>query len=718
MNNNKFFASCTRYLEDLLLKEIESYGAESPKVTQAGVHFTGAIDLAYKVCLNSRLASRVFLNIVDFPIYSEKDIYEAAKGVNWNEYFSVNETIIVDAFTSSRVINHSHYASLLVKDGVVDYFKEISGERPTVDTDNSDIRLYLYVYRNTASLYLDLSGYSLDRRGYRLEAGDAPIRENIAAAMLLKSNWDKLSNEGYVLLDPFCGSGTILIEAAMIKANIPPNLNRESFGFTKWKGHDPELWQNIVDEAKSKIKTDETEVTIFGVDKDKKAIGIARDNIARTDTGNMIKLYNSPFDKLDISHIASNKGLIVTNPPYGVRMGNSEELSDLYDKLGFWMKDNFHNWLSTVITMDKTLLKYTGLRAFKVNTMYNGNIKSHLAQFNLDDNNNYRKFEDVKMQFSDVDQTSGVRMVINRLEKNRKQLKKYLKANNITCYRLYDADIPQHSAAIDIYEDKAAVIQEYAPHKSIDKRAAEIHLDEIVKSVHNITGLESKDIHIKQRKRQTGSNQYTKVNHKEEYTIIKENNLSFYVNFADYLDTGIFLDHRDVRSYIKEHSKGKAVLNLFAYTCTASVYSLAGGAKRVISVDTSRKYLDWGRNNMLLNKFDIKNAVFIVKDSIDFLKNDNFTYDLIFIDPPTFSNSKDRSDDFDVQRDHAELIELAVRRLSGKGEIIFSTNFRKFELETFIEEKYHVKEITSETMPKDFERNSKIHRVWSIKIKK
>ena len=377
------------------------------------------------------------------------------------------------------------------------------------------------------------------------------------------------------------------------------------------------------------------------------------------------------------------------------------------------MVEKFPGWHAAIITGDEKLSKNIGLKAHKVNTLYNGAIKCTLAHFKLFSNEEREKAKE-EARSKPLSENAG--MFVNRLSKNLKNLKKWLSEEKITCYRIYDADMPEYSAAIDYYENKWVIIQEYAPPATVQKEAAARRLNEIKKGVLNVLGVEPKNVFIKQRQKQLGKNQYVKYESRGVFQEIREDGLTFLVNFLDYLDTGIFLDHRITRKMIREKSKGRHFLNLFAYTGSATVYAAAGGALSTVTVDKSLNYLGWAKDNMSKNNFKTTNHKFIKSDCIDFLIKDTGFYDLIFIDPPTFSNSKDNKDFFDIQKDHVKLLKLAAQRLAKNGEIIFSNNFRKFKMDLAGLDGFKITEITDITIPKDFERNKKIHNCWLIKF--
>lgn len=713
-----YFVSCPRYIEPFLAEELRELGASEVKETQAGVGCTGTQETAYKICLWSRTASRLFIKLTGFTVDSADDIYKAARAIEWFDHFDTHNTFAIDAFTARSVIKHSNFASLRIKDGIADYFRARSNKRPDVDTESPDIRIYIHIEKKEANLYLDLSGESLHKRSYRLDRTWAPLRENTAAAILMKSGWKEKAKNGGCFIDPMCGSGTLAIEAALMAGDIAPGLKRIQYGFLNWKKHKRLLWNQLLEDA---LKRSEEGVKnmppIFASDPDKRDLVKCRDNIKRAGVEKYIAVTASTFAGLDINRYPHTPpGLIVTNPPYGKRLGKDDNMPLLYEQLGKWLSENFPNFRAVILAGDNELARAVGLRAAKVNTFYNGTIKCALTTFELTEDNNFREYRpNKKFETIGEDKTTGVAMLVSRLKKNKKHIKKYLAKNNISCYRLYDADIRQHAASVDVYENRYVVVSEYKAPSTIDPKKAEERLKELVGAIPHVLEVDKKEIFVKQRKKQKGDSQYTKYAEEKSFTLVHENGLDFYANFTDYLDTGIFLDHRLTRQKIRELAAGKKFLNLYAYTCTATIYAAAGGAVKTVSVDTSNTYLEWGKKNLEANGFKPKLNTFVRSDCMEFLKKDTEKYGLIFIDPPTFSNRKGREVVFDIQRDHMDLIGLAYQRLVPGGIIIFSTNFRKFKMAPEITASFNVRDISAETIPKDYERNEKIHKAWIIR---
>ncbi len=730
------FVTCTRYLEPLLLEELKSLGASDVKQTVAGCYARGDVRLAYSVCLWSRVGSRVFLQLHKFEFGNEDDIYTGASELEWHQLFTLNTTFAVDANVSKSRIRNANYAALKVKDAIVDSFRKKSGARPSVDTEQPSIRFHLHTEKHTAVLYLDLSGESLHKRGYRLSGTRAPLRETSAAGMLIKAEWGQIAARGGCFIDPMCGSGTLPIEAAMMAADIAPGLYRQSFGFEYWSGHDAHAWASLRAEAEKRRSEGLRHMPrLYASDKSQKVIDAASENIARAGFSDLIQLRAQPFEHMDAASFSKGEdvspGLIATNPPYGVRLENREAIAQLYSQFGQWLKAEFPDYQAVVLAPDKAAAKYIGLRADKINTLYNGNLKIIMVKISLDAGNEFSQPEvnggkpgqqtagvrpAADAADKDEDQTTGVNMVANRILKNRRKLKNYLKKNGVSCYRVYDADIPQYAAAVDVYEDTYAVVQEYAPPSEIEPETAENRLRELTSAVGSSLNIEPQQIYLKQRRRQKGKAQYSKVSDEKEFFIVKEGGLKFFVNFTDYLDTGLFLDHRITRDLIREKAAGVKFLNLFAYTCTASVYAADGGAVKTVSVDTSSTYLEWGKKNFGLNRLTGDSHLFIRRDALQFLENDFETYDLIFIDPPTFSNRKSDKNVFDIQRDHLSLLTKAAEHLNKTGEILFSNNYRRFEIDPALSELFEIREITQNTIPSDYYRNTKIHRTWLLKF--
>ncbi|NCB03735.1 MAG: bifunctional 23S rRNA (guanine(2069)-N(7))-methyltransferase RlmK/23S rRNA (guanine(2445)-N(2))-methyltransferase RlmL, partial [Spirochaetia bacterium] len=372
-----------------------------------------------------------------------------------------------------------------------------------------------------------------------------------------------------------------------------------------------------------------------------------------------------------------------TDPPYGMR-SNDVVIEDLYRNIGTTCNTLFLGWNVSILCGNKELLSFVDMKPNRTNSLYNGPIEAQLAHyyvFTEEERNELiqrailRKAERLAAPLSD-----GAQMAYNRIMKNIAKITPIMEKEGVSCYRIYDADMPEYSAAIDIYEGKYVHLTEYAPPSTIDEESASRRLQELIDATERATNIDIDSIYIKVRKSQKGDNQYEKMASSNKFYIIKEHGHKFMVNFTDYLDTGIFLDHRPVRQMIEEQSKDKRFLNLFGYTGTATVHAAAGGALSTVTVDASSTYLDWAIKNMEMNGFTGMNHFYYKDDCITWLQETYDNYDLIFCDPPTFSNSKMR-DLFDVSKDQRILIHQCMHHLNQHGTLLFSTNYRKFKLD-------------------------------------
>ncbi|GAB2590621.1 bifunctional 23S rRNA (guanine(2069)-N(7))-methyltransferase RlmK/23S rRNA (guanine(2445)-N(2))-methyltransferase RlmL [Nitrincola alkalisediminis] len=704
-----YFVTCPKGLEALLLDEINALGAISAKQTVAGVACEGDKTLGYRLCLESRLASRVLLRLAEAPAATPDALYDLVQSIDWLELMRPSGTLSVDFNGRSDAINNTHFGALKVKDAIVDQIRGATGQRPSIEKQQPDIRVNVHLAKGQATVSLDMSGESLHRRGYRQQAGEAPMKENLAAAVLLRAGWNKDVFDA--VLDPMCGSGTLLIEAAMIAANIAPGLYRHQFGFTHWLTHDRGLWKELCDEAHAKAEAGKVALTaqFYGFDQDEKVLHKAKENIRRAGLSAFIRVELSELSGLQCPQDIE-KGLLVTNPPYGERLGETENLMCLYQLLGQQLRSQFEGWRAAVFTSNPDLCKVMKLKAQRSYQLFNGALESRLFLYEV-----FAQEDRVQDEAKTLELTESAQMVANRIQKNQKNLGKWIKKEGIECYRVYDADIPEYAVAVDCYGDEV-IVQEYQAPSSVDPVKAFSRFNEAVAAVAQVMNKKPQQIVVKRRKRQQGTEQYERHDTTDHFFVVTELGCKLWVNLHDYLDTGLFLDHRPVRRKIQSIAQGKNVLNLFSYTATASLHAAVGGASRTTSVDMSSTYLDWARRNFALNGLDNSNHHFVREDCFKWLERQSSAqYDLIFMDPPTFSNSKRMEGVLDVQRDHVRLIHLAMGLLKKEGLLIFSNNYRRFKLDSDALHAYEVKDVTASTIDPDFKRNAKIHCCFEIK---
>ena len=710
----QLFATTARGFEELLKSELTELGAQDAKVAQGGVHYWADDETLYRTLLWSRLSSRILLPIVQAKVFSDLDLYSAVVGVNWLDYFDEKVHFFVDFNGTNQEIRHTQFGVMRVKDGIVDYFERYGRARPNVDKEQPDIRIHAYLNRDDVVLSLDLSGDALHMRGYREDTGKAPLRETLAAAIVLRSGWQK----GTPLVDPMCGSGTLLIEAAQMEAQIAPQLYRPHWGFDFWLGHNQVAWEKVKEEALALAEAEkqrENPPHFYGFDLDHRVLQKAKQNAKNGGVAHLMQWQQG--DVAAIKNPSPNvAGTVICNPPYGERLGTTPVLIALYSVFGQRLKQQFAGWNASIFSGEPSLLDCLRLRSHRQFKAKNGPLDCVQKNYQIAERAEQSAVENAV----EFDRTSSVSSEVavdfaNRLQKNIKKIEKWAKQLGLDAYRLYDADLPEYNLAVDRYADHI-VVQEYAAPKNIDENKARQRLLDAVNATLQVTGIETNKLILKVRQKQKGTNQYEKLANKGEYFYVNEYGAKLWVNLTDYLDTGLFLDHRLTRKMLGEMAQGKDFLNLFAYTGSATVHAALGKAKSTTTVDMSNTYLNWAEQNLLLNDIEGKQHKLIQADCLQWLEKCDRQFDLIFVDPPTFSNSKRMEDSWDVQRDHIKLMTNLKRILRPNGTIVFSNNKRGFKMDFAKLEELGLSavEISHKTLPLDFERNKQIHNCWLV----
>ncbi len=720
MANIRFFATAAKGTTGLLIEELRALGAEDLREVAAGVAFSGTLETGYRACLWSRTASRVLLSIAQFRAADAAALYEGVQSIQWDEHLRASGTLAVDCNTRQSRIKHSQFAAQKVKDAIVDQFRDRYRIRPSVEPERPDVRINIFLHRDEAAVAIDLSGEGLHRRGYREQAVEAPLKENLAAAILLRAGWLAVAREGGAFVDPMCGSGTLPIEAAMIAGDIAPGLHRNYFGFAGWQGHVPALWQRLLAEAHGRAHAGRERIPpIMGSDADTHAVRAACANVLRAGLESIVRIARRALAEAPTSPAW---GLVAVNPPYGERLGDIESLRALYVELGACLRERYQGWEAAVFTGNSALGRHLGLKARRIHVLHNGSIECRLLRFSLDEKSTTKSTEQRRLAAAARPPSVGAQMFANRLHKNIHNVSRWAARQGVTCYRLYDADMPEYAVAIDLYhsgDERFVVVQEYAAPKDVEPDKAKQRLREILNTLPGLLKVERERIHLRRRERQRGRAQYEKLAGREEFREVREGLCRFLVNFTDYLDTGLFLDHRITRARLAEWARGRRFLNLFCYTGAATVHAALGGAAGSLSVDMSASYLEWAQRNFALNGLDAARHALAQADCLQWLEERGSSgpaprYGLIFLDPPTFSNSRRMRATLDVQRDHVPLIGAATKLLDADGILVFSTNHQRFKLDRQGLAEFKVEDITAATIPRDFARNPRIHRCFRV----
>ncbi|MEO0436864.1 MAG: bifunctional 23S rRNA (guanine(2069)-N(7))-methyltransferase RlmK/23S rRNA (guanine(2445)-N(2))-methyltransferase RlmL [Pseudomonadota bacterium] len=726
-----FAASCPRGIGELLAREIEELGGSISQTQDALVLFRGSRATFYRVSLWSRLANRVLLPIASGPSRDASELYATARSVDWAAVLASGTRFTINFSGTNSAIRDTRFGALRCKDALVDYARESTEWDARPEPKAPQLRISARLHRDKVELALDLSGESLHRRGYRTGSGEAPLKENLAAACLRKAGWNGAIDETAALIDPMCGSATLLIEGALLALDQAPALGRHEFAFKHWIDHDEQQWTAIRAEAESRARAgrERPMPEIRGYDADPKVIAKAQQNIAEAGLSQWVRVGVKPLaDVVQPTHRLIRSGYVVSNPPYGIRLSEPDVAKQLYTALGELLAREFVGWKAAVLSPTKEQGKALGLRSHKQLALYNGGKQVFLLLLDLE-NNHFRppsaaSVHQTEDSGHDSDSpaeakalSDGAQMLVNRLRKNQRRLAKWLKKEAVSCYRIYDADMPEYAVAIDRYGDWLHVAEYQAP-SSVDDDAVERRRQEVKQALPVALEVPKDRTVFKERRRQRGSQQYERREQRSQKLTVREGNAKLLVNLHDYLDTGLFLDHRPLRLRFASECRGKRFLNLFCYTGAATVHAALGGAHRSDSVDLSKTYLRWFEENLAVNGLGDQFHRAHREDVMQWLAQCRDSYDLIFVDPPSFSNSRKLASDFDVQRDHANLLRSALKRLATGGVLYFSNNLRRFSLDQQLSSEFLVEDVTRSTIDVDFQRTGRPpHRCWMLRTR-
>jgi len=780
-------------LEWVLARELEAVGARDLRVGRRTIEFStapgGEKETLYRAVLESRTAIRVLEPLGRFRVESPESLYRAMQEVDWTEQLKASDTLRVDTAIHDTFLTHSLYAAQIVKDAVVDQLRTPSGRRPSVQLRGATLRLALHLVGDVATIFRDAAGRSLHQRGWRMGEVEAPLSEVLAAGILAIAGWWRCGvpagvqasggpdapTSGEPLLDPMCGSGTLVIEAATIAAGMAPGLwraRRQGHGFFRFRDCDKALVTRLTQELEARVGT--APMSFMASDLDPGAVEAARACAAAAGVAECITIAKHHFEEVRPQGAA---GLVVTNPPYGERLP-LPRAGALFRRLGDWLVQRCGGWRAAILAADTPAAGQLGLRPEHRIPLMNGPIACRLLEVEIRNrtspppspqaegrapttgsvntgapaasqdrcedgervdraqrepqrDNSYRPGADgangddsgasppgrPRARTAD-DQIGDFR---RRLAKRFRHLAKWARRQGVEAFRVYDRDIPEIPLVIDWYAGWLHAAEYERPHERTEIEH-DVWLDRMIEAAALELGVPPNQTFLKVRRRQRGGDQYEKVDQRRAAIWVKEGGLEFEVNLSDYLDTGLFLDHRQTRGMVRDEARGKRFLNLFCYTGSFSVYAAAGEARETVSVDLSNTYLDWTRTNLSRNGFKDAGRHRIVRDEARaFLEHranrGEPPFDLVVCDPPTYSRSAKSETPWDVERDHGELLALVAANLAPGGVVYFSTNFRRFHLdEQRLAAAYTIREITKRTIPEDF-RNERIHRAWRMVLR-
>lgn len=773
MNALKLTAACAFGLEALVKRELIALGYE-PKVTQPGrISFEGDWRAVCRANIWLRTADRVLLEVLQFECPDFDALFDTVKDFDWSQYIPADASFPVIGKSRLSQLTSVPAVQRTVKKALVESLIKHHGVTELNET-GAEYKVEIALLKDVATLTIDTTGPSLHKRGYRRLVGAAPIKETLAAALVDLSVW----NPERVLIDPFCGSGTITIEAALIGLNIAPGIKRD-FSSSNWQTILPFDWSEAITEANDLRRTD-IELQIIGHDRDSEVLSLARYHAEQAGVADQIHFQQQPFAELKSSR---QHGCIVTNPPYGERLEAQQRLIGLYESIPVVMQ-RLPTWSLFLITNMPRFEKIIQKEATRRRKLFNGRIECTYYQFlgpkpgtmtskyrgesqvenrteesvDITPNKKFESDAENSRDTSDLIASASIesnhatnnptsttqqsnasreteestplfggltakdheqaQIFTLRLTKRAKHLRRWPTKRKITCFRIYERDVPEIPLVVDRYEDYLHITEYERPH---DRNLArhEAWLELMCEAAAKTLDVPRSHVFLKKRRKDSDTRQYQKVSRAGKVITVNEGGLRFLVNLTDYVDTGLFLDHRETRKMVQKEAEDKDFLNLFAYTGSFTVYAASAHASSTTTVDLSKNYLDWAQRNLEVNDLTDAKHRFIAADTMEFISeqaaNPMRMYDLAVVDPPTFSNSKRTEQDWDVQTQYVELLNHVHQIMRTGGIVYFSTNFRRFKFDESVLPNFKCREISKQTVPEDF-RNKRIHRCWRLVV--
>lgn len=682
-------------LEGVLADELAALGAEQLRRGRRMVAFNGDRELMYRANIALRTAVRVLKPIATFTAADDAALYRGVGLIDWQEHLNATSTLAVDPVVHGGVFTNSLYAAQRAKDSIVDQLRERTGQRPSVNLADPDLRINLHIDRQRVTVYLDASGDSLHKRGYRAAAGEAPINEVLAAGILRLTGWDAKS----ALADFMCGSGTFLIEAALMARRIAPGLVRQRYGYMRWQDFDRALHERLLGEARAEV-LQSVPFRLFGSDLDAGVIDLARENARRAGVARDIDWQVASFEQVSPP---APRGTLVVNPPYDERM-QVRQIETVYRRLGDALKRRWPGYTAWVFTGNLEAGRQIGLRPTARLPLFNGPIECRLLEFPLvaatsAPRETIQRPDEVRREFA------------NRLARMAKHWHRWARRQGITCYRLYDRDVPAVPLAIDWYEGHVVMRQYRRAHgrTQIEDR---VWLDELTRTVAEVLQVPPGNVTLRGWALEVTSAR------REQRPLVRvcESEMTFEVDLSGQGPTGLDLDRRMLRSRVRGEATGKRFLELFARSGTFTVAASVGGASATTSVSGGRASVAWVERNLRANDLLDAPHELICQDPVEFVRSlaesGDEAWDLAVVEPPNFDGRRSPGV-WNVQDGHVELLNGLLKSITPGGRIYFLTKFRRLKLHADELAGATVRELTRQTVPPDF-RNKRVHRVWSI----
>lgn len=701
-----FVSTCAAGLEDLVTDELTSFGAEISSSRKGEVRWSATLEAGYRTCLWSRFSSRLILVLSEFTIDTTDDLYEAATTITWEDHLSVDDSFAVDCVrTASGPVTNSMYGALRIKDGIVDRFRERHRIRPSVQTQRPNVRVYLQVHGTRALLGLDLSGEGLHRRGYRLDSGPAPLKENLAAAIMALSGWDGK----FPLIDPMCGSATLLIEAALMKADSAPGLGRSYFGLFGWRGHQKSVWDELVAEALDREASarEQKWPPLIGYDGNRSAIRAARKNIAQAGFADRILV--APQELHHLKNNFGQAGFLVCNPPYGERLSDSQSVKHLYRHMGDLFQDQFPGWKMALFTAAPDYADRFKLHLDKSVKIFNGPLVCRLFSGSPRAASVPAALGEWQISKA-VDQDSATELG-NRLKKNHRKFHPWACDKKLDWYRLYDRDLPQFNVTIDVTPPRLH-IREFPLPSGKDPRSAEERFREVTQTVRNLFAV-SRDQVMVHRRVSSRKGQKNRT-YRSKQTEIREGKALFLLGGESDPETAFFPDQRFVRNYLGQVVDRGNFLSIFDTSGGSAISVALEGAITTTTLGVGARNVELLVNNFSRNGLHPDNHKAVTDSVMNWLKRGRRQFDLIYICFRKKQYRQTNSSVFKVGSDHRFLIDRSIASLSESGRLVVSSLLPNFELDPAVMDAYRCRTMSKKLVSPDLTRGARNFRCWEI----
>ena len=726
----ELFARCAAGFEKVCAQELKDLGLARVRPLKGGVSFFGSQRDAYVACLWSRVATRVQLVIARVEARDANELYHGCSRIPWERHIPMGATIAVEAHGTNKSLRNTKFTALKVKDALCDCLRKASGQRPNVNTHNPTVAINVALHEQKATLYLNLSGESLHRRGYRKdgEQSAAPLKETLAAGMLLLAGWDALANEDAAFVDPLCGSGTLAIEATLIASHTAPGLLRKRWGFLGWSQHNQNLWDEVLQDAQAAVRFPEGAPRISASDIDKGVLELARQNAQRAGVGNWVRFFADDACNLG-KHLrgawAQGPGLMAANPPYGIRLLSPTTLHQAYASLAEAAQALPNGWRICVITPDAGIDSSLGRLPSTCVSCYNGPIPTWIRVY--DTTEPHRVHELVSLD--------GVRLGVPialpnsvqfaaRLRKVARERARWSQKNGVESYRIYDADLPEYAFSLDLYtpvdkgednERRYVRIAEHRRTRAIDSQLAMQRLADSSSLAAAILGIPLDHVLVcPWQNKEAGHTQSSEES--RMYVRVREDRLVATIDLAR-PDQTLPLDQRELRQFVAQHASHKRVAALFSPTTPLLVRAALANATGCTLVDASPRHLKEAQSLIRQNKAAARSCKTVRDDPRKWIDHEiaaRQSYDLVLCVAPEWRGAKDAGgSEWDCSRDHVALLSLASKLLTPKGMLVFvcpdpQVKLRIHEIEAL---GMQVHDMSAQMLPPDFKRSRNTTRI-------